>query len=235
MENPEDPPGEQQPPPLPPPPEAEPVEAAFLTPFSVPGEFRACEALGPCCLGFCQDTPAPSSTTCCMLKTEALCGTQGSLGVSGLEPPGHAGRPYPGISPKFRAWFPHRNRQPGVRSGTQHSKPSPCVSWDWAGKERCSWSAPPSLLSPEGHTQRVTCVSSLRLPEAQHRGLGPQDLPLLTGGGGDGCESRPSPHTPARPRTCWDPVGASGMRSQLVCWANGHPVVGGSLVLGSGH
>ncbi|XP_070269757.1 sodium/potassium/calcium exchanger 4 isoform X2 [Myotis yumanensis] len=38
MENPEDPPGEQQPqpPPPPPPPEAEPVEAAFLSPFSVP-------------------------------------------------------------------------------------------------------------------------------------------------------------------------------------------------------
>ncbi|XP_008146657.2 sodium/potassium/calcium exchanger 4 [Eptesicus fuscus] len=36
MENPEDPPREQQPPPPPPPPEAEPMEAAFLSPFSVP-------------------------------------------------------------------------------------------------------------------------------------------------------------------------------------------------------
>ncbi|XP_036267567.1 sodium/potassium/calcium exchanger 4 isoform X1 [Pipistrellus kuhlii] len=35
-ENPEDPPREQPPPPPPPPPEAEPVEAVFLTPFSVP-------------------------------------------------------------------------------------------------------------------------------------------------------------------------------------------------------
>lgn len=41
VENPEDPPREQeqQPPPLPPPPEPEPVEVAFLSPFSVPGEF----------------------------------------------------------------------------------------------------------------------------------------------------------------------------------------------------
>lgn len=106
MENPEDPPGEQQPPPPPPPPEAEPVEAAFLTPFSVPGEFRACEALGPCCLGFCQDTPAPSSTTCCMLKTEALCGTQGSLGGFGIGASGACWSPLPRDLPEIQGLVP---------------------------------------------------------------------------------------------------------------------------------
>lgn len=29
---------------------------------------------------------------------------------------------------------------------------------------------------------------------------------------------------PAGQRTCWDPVEAQGMRSQLVWWANGHTV-----------
>lgn len=80
MENPEDPPQEQQPPPPPPAPEAEPVEAAFLSPFSMPGKLPGCEALGPGCPGFCQDTPAPSSAMCFMLNTEALCAIQGFLG-----------------------------------------------------------------------------------------------------------------------------------------------------------
>lgn len=47
VENPEDPQQnqEQQPPPQPPPPEPEPVEAAFLSPFSMPGMFWECWTL----------------------------------------------------------------------------------------------------------------------------------------------------------------------------------------------
>lgn len=37
---------EQQPPPLPPPPEPELPEAGFLSPFSMPGKFWGCGALG---------------------------------------------------------------------------------------------------------------------------------------------------------------------------------------------
>ncbi|KAL0601697.1 Sodium/potassium/calcium exchanger 4 [Plecturocebus cupreus] len=49
VENPEDPQQNQEqqpPPPQPPPPEPEPVEAAFLSPFSMPGEFWGCWTLG---------------------------------------------------------------------------------------------------------------------------------------------------------------------------------------------
>lgn len=50
VENPEEPQREQEQQP-PPPPEPEPVEAAFLSPFSVPGEFWGSGALGLRCWG----------------------------------------------------------------------------------------------------------------------------------------------------------------------------------------